>query len=344
MNRFLLSKVPISYDTLVIESTNKCNAKCAICYQASGPSGSDLLGLGNLPTDLIIKALKEATHIHTLGPRIHLSGGEAFLNIKQCKNIFQAAKDAGYLEISATTNAFWAKNSQRAYNVAQAVRKSGLTRIEISWDSWHSKFVSIESICNCIKACYEAGIEIVLRTLSTKNESAADALCNVRDDVIDLVDELVCCPVIPSGRAANEIDIEDVLFTDTLGSACHYMLNLTVNCFGDVYPCCSGLDQNGNLSFGNIHKESLIDIVKHMNKSLLLRVLVFQGPGSFVPILEDVGVEVGRNFNTICHLCWSIFKSKDNYETILNYFNNLEKLRIIDSLSLTTLCNEQRML
>lgn len=339
MNKFLLSKVPISYDTLVIESTNKCNAKCAICYQSSGPTGSDLLGEGSLPTDLIIKVINDATHVHTLGPRIHLSGGEAFLNIKQCKDIFQAANNAGYLEISATTNAFWAKNNKHAYKAAKAFRGSGLTRLEISWDSWHSKFVNVECICNCIEACYEVGIEIVLRTLSTKSKSAADALSHVREDIIELVDELVCCPVIPSGRAANEITAEEVLLTDTLGSACHYMLNLTVNCFGDVYPCCSGLDQNGNLTFGNVKDESITNIVQHMNKSLLLRVLVFQGPGSLVPILEDAGVNVGRNYNTICHLCWAIFKNKKNYELISNYFNNLEKKRVMDSLFMATSCN-----
>jgi sulfatase maturation enzyme AslB (radical SAM superfamily) len=332
MNKYLLTKVPLSYDTLVIETTNQCNAKCGMCYQESGPLGSDRFGKGELPFDIVKRVLADATQIPTLGPRVHFSGGEVFLNLQNTINSFSEAKKNGFLEISATTNAFWGKNISDAKEIAKKLRAAGLTRIEISCDHWHLEYINSSSIKNCIIACDDADIEIVLRTLSSKSNTSAEALCHLDDELISCADEVVCCPIIPSGRAAKTIPTSDILFSNTLGSSCHHMLNLTVNAFGDVYPCCAGLDQNGNLKFGSIHKESIIDIAKWMNKSLLLRVLVFQGPGSFISILEKSGFNIGEKYNTICHLCWSIFSDIRKYNVINEYFWLLEKNRLLQVL------------
>jgi len=337
MNNFLLSKVPISYGTLIIECTNRCNAKCDICYQAAGSKGSDFFKEDTLPTDLVKKILYNALEIESLEPFVHFSGGEAFLDLPKFIEICQIAKEAGYVEISATTNAFWAKNLNSALMVAKSVKEAGLTRLEISWDSWHEQYIDVQCINNSIKACYSYGIEIILRSLSTKSKSAKDALKLVNENVFDLIDELVCCPVIPIGRASNLVSKDDILYTETLGSACHHMLNLTVNCFGDVYPCCSGLDQNGNLKFGNVYDHSIFDIAEGMNRSLLLRILVFQGIGSFVPILESSGINIGTEFNTICHLCWLIFSNFTTYKIVHDYFQDLEISRLrkaLDSLKM----------
>ena len=327
MNRFLLSKVPISYDSLVIEYTNRCNAKCEICCQSSGPKGSDFLKEGTLPTDLVKKVLCNALKIESLEPRVHFSGGEAFLDLPKFIEVCQFAKGIGYIGISATTNAFWAKNLKSALSIAKKVKKAGLIRLEISWDSWHEQYIDVQCINNCIEACYSYGIEIILRTLSTKSKSAKDALKLVKENTFNLIDELVFCPVIPIGRASINLSKDDILYTETLGSACHHMLNLTVNCFGDVYPCCSGLDQNENLKFGNVYKHSIYDIANGMNKSLLLRILVFQGIGSFIPILESSNIYIGTKYSSICHMCWSIFSDFKTFKIIRDYFQDLEIAR-----------------
>ena len=336
MNSFLLSKIPISFETLVLESTNVCNASCSICYQSSGFIGSKSFQRKKLPTDALKKTIIEAAEVPLIGPRVHLSGGEAFLDISQCMEVCRAANETGYLEISATTNAFWAKDLKAALKTLKLLRGCGLNRLEISWDAWHKEFISINCINNCIEACYFLDIEVILRTLSTKTDMAFNSINEIRADIIPLINEIVCCPVLPIGRAAQGVSSEEIFYSDSLGCSCHHMLNLAVNCYGEVYPCCSGLDQNSNLKFGNIFKNPISDIVDAMNRSLLLRVLVFQGPGSLIPILKEKNIDIKDNFNTICHLCWSLFSNDLYYKTIKSYFNKMEADRFLAVFEKTT--------
>mgnify|MGYP006266355239 FL=1 len=84
MEKDLLSNFPLTYNCLVVESTTRCTAKCSMCYQSSGPKGSEPLGDNQLSTATIKKVIKEAINIPTLKPHFHLAGGEAFLNIPSC--------------------------------------------------------------------------------------------------------------------------------------------------------------------------------------------------------------------------------------------------------------------
>src|ERR1700740_749557 len=92
----LMDLMPIFYHSLVIESTNVCNAKCAMCYESAGPKGSDMRGKASLAFDDIERVTWDATRITQLGRRFHFSGGEAFVNTRECLDAFQVAKDAGY--------------------------------------------------------------------------------------------------------------------------------------------------------------------------------------------------------------------------------------------------------
>ncbi|MBR8827160.1 MAG: hypothetical protein DSM107014_04510 [Gomphosphaeria aponina SAG 52.96 = DSM 107014] len=51
---------------------------------------------------------------------------------------------------------------------------------------------------------------------------------------------------------------------------------------------------------------------------------VFSGTGSLVPILEDVGFEIGRDFASLCDLCWSIFSDEEKTQTIKDYFEKIQ--------------------
>ena len=61
-----------------------------------------------------------------------------------------------------------------------------------------------------------------------------------------------------------------------------------------------------------------------MDNSLLLRFLVFSGAGSFVPILEDAGFKVGKDFAGLCELCSTIFSNQEMTQSIQKYFDELQ--------------------
>ena len=61
---------PIFYNGLTVESTTRCNAKCATCYQYAGPKGSDLLGRGELTPEEIARTVVEASQLADIVPQL----------------------------------------------------------------------------------------------------------------------------------------------------------------------------------------------------------------------------------------------------------------------------------
>jgi hypothetical protein len=293
-----------------------------------GIKGKDGVGKVNLPLEIMEKIIEDAIQISTLQPRFHLGGGESFLNPEECIHLFKTAKKAGYREISAVTNAFWAKNKYKAQRFARQFRQAGLLRVEISWDHWHTPYVTSSTINNAIEACYSADIQITLRILSSKSHSAGDALSLLDSDICNLTNTIVCSPLMHSGRAKSRISKEDIYPFDGMSSACHHSLNLTVNPLGYVGPCCSGFDQTNIITFGNVYDESVVTIAKRMNRTLLLRMLVFQGVGSLLPLLEDYGIDKKTDATSICQLCWDVFSDETSAKVIEEYFNKLDAIRI----------------
>lgn len=313
--------MPMYFNSLVVENTNRCNARCAMCYQSAGPRGSDLHGIASLSLLEIERVIKEAAMVKTLQRRFHLSGGEAFLDVDSCVHLFGVAHDAGFLDITAVTNAYWAVKPQRAKEVVDRIRAAGVTSLELSWTFWHSEFVSSDGISNALDACYEAGIETNLRVLTSHSHPIAEALALLRPESVERATRVTAGPVFATGRAAKELDPADLYVSrGSLSDSCHSTLNLTVNALGNVFPCCAGMDQTDSFIFGNVRDRSVDAIAAEMSQSPMLRTIVFCGIGALLPILRAANINVGEDFNNICHMCWSIFSRPDCVEAIKVHF------------------------
>ena len=326
----LLVHMPMYFNALVIETTTKCNARCAMCYQGVGPKGSDRWGTVSLTTGEVARVLRDAAGIETLRRRFHLSGGEAFLNFDDCVGLFQDARAQGFTELTCTTNAYWSHARGRALSYAMRLRAAGVTNIEVSWDEWHAPFIRPEAIDNCLIACSEVGIETTLRVLSSRRHSLEEALAALSPEALDTAGRITCGPVFPSGRAAGELDREDFYRSSGgLDGSCHSYLNLTVNQRGDVFPCCAGMDQTDLYRFGNIREESIASIAAAMNRSYMLRTIVFQGISSLDPILSAAGIELSSDYANICHKCWSIFSDEHAVRAIVAHFREMERSAVL---------------
>ena len=320
-----LLTTPLFFSGLVVENTTRCNAKCAMCYQSVGPKGSDTWGKAGLSVEDIAPVILEAAQLEVVYPRFHLSGGESFLNLQNCYDLFEIAKVSGFLEITTTTNAYWARKRDKAQAVATRLRSVGVTNIEISWDYWHLPFIPAEAITNCLDACREADIETNLRVLSTRSHSYHEALALLNPKSLHNASRITCGPVFATGRAAKEIKETEFHGHEDLTGSCHTFLNLTVNALGNVFPCCAGFDQTDNYLFGNVRDQSIIDIVESMNSSPLLRTLVIGGVKELASILNSGGISLDGNYQSICHMCWSIFSSPERVAQIEGYFDALQK-------------------
>ena len=226
------------YNSLILEITNKCTAKCDICYQSAG--GVDACNHLNLK--VAKRCIREAFQLDCLKKRFHLAGGEAFIYPDDCYDLFSYARKIGYETISCTTNAFWARKLDHARRMCEMMRKSGLDYVEISWDYWHYQFVSPDSVNNCIRACFENEIRPNLRLLATKRHKMNEVMDLLDPEVIPFVDEISSGAVANVGRANMVCEKELYKPLSALNTSCYQMLNLCVNPKGFVYPCCSGLE------------------------------------------------------------------------------------------------------
>lgn len=322
----LLLHMPIYYNGLVVETTNRCNARCAMCYQSASPQGSETLGLSRLDTNVILRCIREAAAIETISPRFHLAGGEAFMHLDEVYLLYAEARDAGYEQITGTTNGYWGRSLAKAREVCSRLRESGVTSLELSWDYWHQPFVSGDAVSNCLMACREFEIETNLRVLTTKQHSMEEALSALRTEALDVASRITSGPVFATGRAAKELDPDEFFHSRaSLDDNCHRVLNLTINAFGDVSPCCAGFDQTRNYIMGNVNEENLDVIVERMNDDPLIRKVVFSGIRSLVPILQQNGHDIGDDFFNICQLCYTIFSNPEYVETLQNDMDNRKR-------------------
>lgn len=317
-----------TYDSLVIENTNRCTAKCAICYQAAGGENNK----DKLDTNVAKKCIRDAAKLDYVGKRFHLAGGESFIYMDDCKELFSCAKKAGFEKISCTTNAFWCKSYDKAMRTCETMRKSGLNLMEISWDYWHYQFVAPEAINNCIRACYENEIQSNLRLLSTKNHKMHEVMDLLDPSAIELIGEISSNQVASVGRAIEGVNDSDIYTSPAgLDGTCERSLCLSVNAKGFVAPCCSGFDQCIEYPTGNIYNEGIKTIAERMNSDPILRKLVYMGAYTFMPLLKECGIEVSGKLKSPCHLCVQIFSKRENYEAIKACIDkkNLETLKKI---------------
>jgi organic radical activating enzyme len=325
--------MPLYFNALVVENTSRCNAKCAMCYQSAGPQGSDVLGKASLTVDEIKTLLDQAKEIETIHPRFHLTGGEAFLDVDSVVELIAYARSLGFLDLTTTTNAYWANKMPRAREICRQAHEAGMTSMEISWDFWHQPYIPAEAVSNCVLACYEFGIESNLRLLSSKTHTIDEALSALTPQALELVSRITCGPVFPTGRAAKTLDPGELYSQGTLNDNCHTYLNLTVNARGSVFPCCAGIDQTTGELFGNIREVPLNRIVQSMNRSPMLRTIVFAGIGALVPVLEEAGRKIGSDYKSICHLCWSIFSDANNVRALEEYYDGLRAQAIAQAIA-----------
>lgn len=326
-----LLHMPIYYSGLVVENTNRCNAKCAMCYQSASPHGSETLGLSKLDTKIIQRCIREAANIETIASRFHLAGGESFMYLEECFSLFAEARDVGFEQITATTNGFWGKSLKKAKEISEKLRESGVNSLEISWDYWHQPFIKGEAVSNCIIACYEAGIETNLRVLTTKLHSIEEAISALSSKALDVSSRITSGPVFATGRAAKELDPKEFFHSrSSLDDDCHRVLNLTINAFGNVAPCCAGFDQTRTYVIGNVAQEPLTSIVERMNRDPLIRKIVFTGVKSLIPILKKNGHDIGDDFFNICHLCYTIFSNPEYAQTIQDSLEDSKRNALIN--------------
>jgi len=319
----------LQFNALVIETTERCNAKCGMCYQAAGPKGSDIRGDAELDLDAIKRVIDQAIGLPNLQKRVHLSGGETFLNFAKALEVFRHAKAAGFERIGTTTNAFWAINPRVAELKTTELAQAGLNYFEISLDHWHLPYVKVERVRNLVRAARGCGVTVILRTLSSKSHHIDEILRFF--EPADLLDVLIGNGrVHPVGRGDSADIIADV-YPGNVDGCCDSVLNLTISPAGNIFPCCAGADMTTSLASGDVATQSLPDAVFRMQTDRMIRELVHRGPAVLLPIIEQLGYAdaIDKDYTSICHLCWDIFRKDDLSAALRGHFDEVHLRELV---------------
>ncbi|MHC4405768.1 MAG: radical SAM/SPASM domain-containing protein [Planctomycetota bacterium] len=297
----------LHFNSLVLETTYFCNARCSHCYTRCGPERSYKV---RMPVAAAKRVISQAASISCVQNRCHIGGGEARIFWDELREMLRYAADLGFRN-SIVTNGFWATRESEADRKVSELVAAGVEIIEISADAMHQEFISTDAVTNLIRAAQARGVAITLRVSTTKTRRAGEVVIelpaeNQRDIAI------ACCKVTPHGRAAYEIPGDDIWVEEGIPvGSCHSALNLNVTPSGDVFPCCAGSETCPPLALGNAFETSLSQVLSSLRWSFLVRTLVHAGPAYFAALLKEAGPGAGllSGYSSYCHLCTHIFST-----------------------------------
>jgi MoaA/NifB/PqqE/SkfB family radical SAM enzyme len=305
----------LRFSAFALMLTDKCNARCAHCYGDYGPKGNS-----RLPISEAIELIDQAAPIECIERNFVAAGGETFLFFDDLVCVVQYAANRGF-KPSITTNAFWGKPYERAWSWMKRLKEAGLVKLEISADSFHQKHIPIEAPRNVIRAAKECGLEtVMLRCQVTENTTLRDALQNL--GIGDLANTIVVSsPVVPMGRAEQEISADEVFLESAYPrGCCEDALTLTITVQGDVFPCCAGSELCPPLCLGNVTRESLATIVNRAHSNIMLRTLASVGPARLSALIEESNLNhlLLPAYTNACHLCYHIFSQLELAEYVVS--------------------------
>lgn len=132
----------------------RCTAACAHCLYACGPRREAQYLLPDVARTLL-------TRIRALGcRRIHIGGGEPFLDVQGLGRVLDVARDCGVGVEYVETNCFWARTTDQACAVLEELQAHGLGTILVSIDPFHNAAVPFRNVETAIAACGRVGMGV----------------------------------------------------------------------------------------------------------------------------------------------------------------------------------------
>lgn len=290
--------------------TRKCNANCDICCQGCSSSINEKVDVKK--TIEVISKLKEKENINTVG----ITGGEPFLYFEDLIYIMKESKKLS-MNITFTSNGFWGKNYNDAFEKLKILKDIGVEFFTLSVDSYHKQYVPYSSIRNIVLIAKEFDMKVIINSVSTKKGGRLKEVLAEIEDVL-LGCTLLEIPCVPSGHAAERIDMDDLLYMDKMPEGiCKLMNILTIMPNGDVYPCCSEAGQTKALYMGNIHKNTVEEILSNFYSNIICHDIAFKGPKYIMDeYLKEEKAGMRNRYVSMCDLCHELFKDIDSIKKI----------------------------
>lgn len=218
--------VNMRYNTLGVQVTNSCNMTCGHCITDSSPQAR-----GDLSWPQIEAAVRSAA---AQVDGVCVTGGEPLLRRELTLRTIRLTRELG-LRSSMVTNGYWARGTDEAAAVFSDLREAGLQKLAVSFDRYHDRIVSENSLDVLLAAGAGTGIGLQVQYCGDRSDDAFRAAERVAasHDVA-----LMTAEVLPFGRGLRITPRRPVDVEEIPASPCGVAVRPVLTPEGELFTCC----------------------------------------------------------------------------------------------------------
>jgi YydG family peptide modification radical SAM enzyme len=282
---------------------SKGNARCAHCCVNSSPNATDLL------TDETVNAVLDDVLSHEDVVEVGLTGGEALLRKEFALSVIRRITDSGR-KATCVTNGFWGVTLEAAQKMFSALEDAGLESLTVSYDEFHSPYVTVDRIKNVLDASKSSRIRVILNMAVSRSKLSNELLAALGSSAYCI--PVTRFPILPTGQAAKFADGEFFREPITVHNTRCPGLQLIFHNDGRVYPCCSPAVFDTPLTLGSVGRIGLEELIKKVEKNAVLAIVQHEGllwfRDAIAARFPDAPAATIKSVVSACELCALIFR------------------------------------
>lgn len=281
------------YNTIGIQLTDRCNCFCKMCI--ANCSGKNKNKLSEQDIDSIIFQASGMRDIK----QIVFSGGDPFIYFDLLLYGLDCAYKAG-LSSACFTNAYWCTDREKTEAIVRRLAKSHLGTLQISIDSEHNRFISIENYKNLLAVLKKTSIRVSIHAGMSAESYTENLLKSLKPYLIGY--SVVIFPFLPFGRAQSLKECYFGRVENKYDTRCPYDSVLAIRADGSVYGCDMCFVESRTM--GNIHAESILNIIKRIRRDEYYKKIVQKGLTEIMMEAEEkAGMQIPDRLTSPCEFC-----------------------------------------
>jgi hypothetical protein len=292
-----------------------CPARCDCCYVCAGPRPAALNH--EMTAEFAIECWQGIRKLAGDAGQIHLTGGEPFGDYPRLKKILQlaCAKNLAGLQ-KIETNAYWCTDPQIVRSRLIELKSLGLTKLQVSTDIYHQRYVPFERVRLAITIATEIlgeqAVRIRWRDFYENPILTDDFEDYKRHEAI--ANELKKRPERLLGRAVEKLITHfpsrnyDEFAENNCIRAIFGARHVHIDGEANIFPgTCVGI-KLGNLRAGGGRGLDEVWRMWDYHEHPILAPLVEHGPVGLVDVARSMGYRPMAGYASKCHLCYDVRK------------------------------------
>lgn len=275
--------------SVAFQFTRHCPLECGHCYINASPIQNIVLPLND-----ILKAIKALSLIEP-NAEIAFTGGDPFSKIDVLRASCNYAKKHNF-KVTINTSGFFAHDEKIALDTLRSVEFDCL---EVSYDRFHSRFLNLDLVANCIRAGQALGKHIELHTLACDYDANRLGIKSLTEELHVKVHKSKL--IKSKGGRLDELQYSN-------NTPCTFAHRIVVDEVGDVFPCCNarligstiGTSDKSDYLAGNIFERTAYDLFRSIKYDKALSLISKCGTGIAA---QTLGIESNNSYCKTCSDC-----------------------------------------